>query len=172
MYYPKLGEEGVGVLKGALRDFIVADLASYNLPPVTALLPSGVSGVIDEGFFTTETLTPVVMCTTNGDGASAGSDQESLVRFLFYAIDRGRGLSAIERILDRLRWRLNVVADPEHPHNYALVSQYFVLPPTERFRIERLEAPGTTFSTTLPAWRAEARGLYVFLTVRGLVVHS
>lgn len=159
-YVPQPGEEGFGLLKAALRAYIIADLSAYGLPSVTAQLPGGVKGVIDEGFLFEETPTPVVMFSTLGDGQSADVRENTLVRFILYAVDRGRGLSNIERVLTRVRRRLNMT-------DVAL--NHFAFPAgTSELRVEHIEASGSTASVTLPAWRAEARGLYVFLTVKGL----
>jgi hypothetical protein len=159
MYLPKQGEEGLGLLKAALRDYIVADLAAAGLPSVVTELPSGAAGVIDEGFMTATTPTPVVMFATVGDGQTDQVAENSLVRFIVYALDQGRGLSKVERILHRLRLRLN---------RTELALAYLTFPPGVPPVVLHIEASGSTSSVSLPAWKAEARGLYLFLTVKGL----
>jgi hypothetical protein len=159
-YTPQPGEEGYGLIKAALRDYLIADLSAYGLPSVTELLPSGAAGIIDEGHFTENTPTPVMMFTTLGDGQTADIRANTLVRFIVYAIDRGRGLYTIERLIHRVRLRLNKT-------DVALA--HFAFPVgTADLRIENIEASGSGASATLPAWRAEARGVYVFVTVKGL----
>src|SRR5262245_15955416 len=100
-------DEGFGMLKAALRDYIAADLSANGLPSVIELLPGGANGIIDEGNLTPETATPIVMFTTVGDGQTADVGDNALVRLIVYVLDRGRGLSVIERILHRMRRRLN-----------------------------------------------------------------
>lgn len=159
MYYPQSGEEGFVLLKSALREYIAADLSAYGLPSVTELLPSGRNSIIDEGFLTETTPNPVVMFSTVGDGQSEQVRENSLVRFILYAIDKGRGLSKIERILHRIRRRLNKT-------DVAL--NFLTFPAGTDLRVENIEASGSTASVSLPAWKAEARGVYVFMTVKGL----
>lgn len=159
MYVPKPGEEGFLTVKGVLREYILADLTEYGLPSVVEFLPGGVKGFIDEGTLTETTPTPVILCSTIGDGQSEQIRTNSLVRFILYVIDRGRGLYYIERILHRMRMRLNASS---------IVLNYMLFPPESDIRIENIEASGSTSSTSLPAWKAEARGLYVFVTVKGL----
>lgn len=160
MYWPQTGDEGFALLKAALRDYIVADLSAYGLPSVTELLPSGSSSVIDEGHMTDTTETPVVMVTTVGDGQEASVKDNTLARFIVYAIDRGRGLSTIEKVLHRLRKRLNKTD---------VTREFFSFPPnTVDFTVEHIEASGSTSSVSLPAWKAEGRAVYVFVTIRGM----
>jgi len=154
MYYPQPGQEGLGLIKAALRSYITADLSAHGLPSVTELLPSGANGVIDEGDLTEDTPTPLVMFATVGDG----QDRGGLVRLLLYVLDRGRGLLLIERVLHRLRKRLNTTE---------VALDYLTFPPGTDLVIQHIEASGSSSSLTLPAWRAEGRALYVFLTVRG-----
>jgi hypothetical protein len=158
-YTPQAGDEGFALIKAALRDYIIADLSAYGLPSVTSELPSGAASVIDEGFLTTTTPTPVVMFTTVGDGQSEDVRENTLVRFIVYVVDRGRGLSTIERVLHRVRKRLNKT-------DVAL--DFLTFPSSVEMRVESIEAKGSTASVTLPAWGAEARGVYVFLVVKGL----
>lgn len=159
MYIPQSGEEGFVLLKSALREYIAADLSAYGLPSVTELLPQGRASIIDEGFLAETTPTPVVMFTTVGDGQSERIRENSLVRFILYVVDKGRGLSTIERVLHRVRRRLNKT-------DVAL--DYLTFPVEVDIRVENIEASGSTASVSLPAWKAEARGVYVFLTVKGL----
>lgn len=159
-YTPQPGEEGFGLIKAALREYLAADLSAHGLPSVIELLPSGRNGIIDEGFLAEDVPTPVVMFATVGDGQTADVRANSLTRFIVYVVDRGRGLYTIERILHRIRRRLN---------RTDVALDYFAFPVgSSDLRIEHIEASGSTASTTLPAWRAEARGVYVFLTVKGL----
>ncbi len=159
MYIPQSGEEGFVLLKSALREYIAADLSAYGLPSVTELLPQGRASIIDEGFLAETTPTPIVMFTTVGDGQSERIRENSLVRFILYVVDKGRGLSTIERVLHRVRRRLNKT-------DVAL--DYLTFPVGVDIRVENIEASGSTASVSLPAWKAEARGVYVFLTVKGL----
>ena len=159
MYTPQPGEEGFAIVKAALRDYIAADLSAYGLPSVVSELPNGAAGIIDEGFLTDTLPTPVVMFTTVGDGQSEQIRENTLVRFIVYVVDRGRGLSTIERVLHRIRRRINKT-------DVAL--NYLTFPSDVDLRVENIEASGSTASVSLPAWKAEARGLYVFVTVKGL----
>lgn len=158
-YNPHPEDEGFGMIKAALRDYITADLSASGLPSVIALLPSGVNGVLDEGLLTPETPTPVIMLTTVGDGQTDQVAANSLVRFIVYVVDRGRGLFTIERILHRLRRRLN---------STEVALNFLTLPASSGLSILHLEASGSTASVSLPAWQAEARAVYLFLTVKGL----
>lgn len=153
MYIPLPGDEGYGALKAALRDYLIADTT------ITSELPSGAAGVIDEGFLTETTPTPCIMFATVGDGQSAAVREQSLVRLIVYVVDRGRGLLKVERILNRVRRRLN---------NTEAALQFLTFPVETGLVVEHIEASGSSSSASLPAWKAEARGVYVFLTVRGL----
>ncbi len=159
MYTPQPGDEGFLLIKAALRDYLAADLSAHNLPSVTGLLPQGAASIIDEGFLTDATPTPVVMFTTVGDGQSEDVRENTLARFIVYVVDRGRGLSTIERVLHRVRRRFNKTA---------VALEYLTFPASVDIRIESIEAKGSTASVSLPAWKAEARGLYLFLTIKGL----
>src|SRR5215217_1330077 len=101
MYTPQIGDEGFGLLKAALRDYLAGDTT------ITSELPTGRNGIIDEGFLTEETPTPCIMFATVGDGQSAAVRDQTLARLIVYVVDRGRGLLKIERILNRVRRRLN-----------------------------------------------------------------
>lgn len=159
-YTPQPDDEGFVLLKSALRAYLAADLSAEGLPSVTALLPSGAGGIIDEGFFTEDTPTPVIMFTTVGDGQNADVQSNSLVRLIVYVIDRGRGQYLIERVLHRIRKRIN---------RAEVALNYFVFPVgSTDLRIEHIQVSGSSSSVSLPAWRAEARGVYVSLTVKGL----
>lgn len=159
-YTPQPDEEGYGLIKAALRAYLAEDLSAEGLPSVTALLPSGAAGIIDEGFLTEQTPTPVVMFATVGDGQTAEVRSNSLVRIILYVIDRGRGLYQIERVLHRIRKRLN---------RTDVALNYFAFPVgSTDLRIEDIQVSGSTSSASLPAWRAETRGVYVSLTVKGL----
>jgi hypothetical protein len=152
-YTPQAGDEGFGLLKAALRDYLRADTT------ITSELPGGVNGFLDEGFMTAETPTPAVMFATVGDGQSAAVREQSLVRFIVYVVDRGRGLSKVERILHRVRRRIN---------DTGAALSYLTFPTNTGLVVEHIEASGSSSSASLPAWKAEARGVYVFLIVRGL----
>ena len=152
MYTPVAGDEGFQLLKAALRDYLINDTT------ITAELASGQYGIIDEGFFTETTPTPCIMFATIGDGQSAAVRDATLVRFIVYVLDRGRGLLKVERILNRVRRRLNSTE--------AALS--FLTFPAGTLVVEHIEASGSSSSASLPAWKAEARGVYVFMTVRGL----
>lgn len=151
MYTPQPGDEGMALLLAAFRDYIAAD------PAITELLPQGVNSIIPEGFLTENTPTPVIMPTIVGDGES-GNDVQ-FVRLLVYVIDRGRGYYTIERILHRLRTRLN---------DSPTALEFFTFPPNEPLRILNINASGTSTSASFPAWKAEGRGLYVFIQVGGM----
>lgn len=153
MYTPTQGDEGYALLKAALRDYLAADTT------ITSELPSKAAGIIDEGFLTETTPTPCIMFATVGDGQSAGVREQALVRLIVYVVDRGRGLLKIERILNRVRRRLN--------RTDAALS-FLTFPVGTGLVVEHIEASGSSSSASLPAWKAEARGVYVFLTVRGL----
>jgi hypothetical protein len=165
MYYPQAGEEGFGLLKAALRDYLrdntlVNPKTGALLPNVVELLPGGqAAGFIDEGFLKEDTKTPVVMFSTVGDGQSERVREDTLVRLILYVIDRGRGLYSIERILHRMRRRLNATE---------ATLQYLTFPKSTGLVVTHIEASGSTSSVSLPAWKAEARAVYVFLTVKGL----
>ena len=159
MYVPQPGEEGFALLKAALRAYLIADLSAEGLPSVTELLPLGANSVIDEGFLTETTPTPVLMFATVGDGQTAQVRTNSLVRFILYAIDRGRGLSRIERVLHRVRMRIN---------RTDLALSRLTFPQGTDLIVVNIQASGSSSSVSLPAWKAEARGLYTFLTVQGL----
>lgn len=152
-YQPLAGDEGMVLVLAALRDYLAAD------PTIVALLPEGADSIIPEGFFTNETQTPVIMPTVIGDGESAWGNDVQLIRLIVTVLDRGRGYAQIERVLHRMRRRLN---DTE------AVEVFFTFPPTELTKIWHVGAKGSTASTSFPNWRAEGRGLYVFIEVGGL----
>lgn len=152
MYTPQAGDEGFGLIKAALRDYLAADTT------ITSELPQGSSSFIDEGFLAETTATPVVMFATVGDGQSAAVREQSLVRLIVYVVDRGRGLLKVERILHRVRRRIN---------DTDAALEFFTFPAATGLVVEHIEASGSSSSASLPAWKAEARGVYVFLTVRG-----
>jgi hypothetical protein len=158
-YQPQNGDEGFALLKAALRDYIAADLSAYGLPSVVELLPQGAASIVDEGFLTDTMPTPLVMFTTVGDGQSEDVRENTLARFIVYVVDRGRGLSSIERVLHRVRKRLN---------RSDVALDFLTFPADVDIRIENIEAKGSTASVSLPAWKAEARGLYLFIVIRGL----
>lgn len=162
MYDPRPEEEGYALLKNAVRDYLLADLSEYGLPSVTALLNGGVSGIIDEGSFTETTPTPVIIFSTLGDGG-VKSGGYSIARLILYVVDRGRGLLEVERIVDRIRRRLNAKDDGKR----LALSWLTFTPGSTPLRVEDIEASGSSATMTLPAWRAEGHGLYVFLTVSG-----
>lgn len=163
-YIAQSGLEGFGLLKAALRDYLVAPnlvnpTTGKPLPNVVELLPSGVAGIIDEGFLKEETVCPVVMFSTIGDGQSEAVREDTLVRFILYAVDRGRGLYHIDRVLHRVRRRLN---------STEAALSFLTFPKSAGFTVSHIDARGSTSSVSLPAWKAEARAVYVFLTVKGL----
>ncbi len=158
-YVPQAQDEGFGMIKAALRDYIVADLSAHGLPSVIELLPTGAASVLDEGFMTATTPTPVILVATVGDGESDDVGENTLVRFIVYVVDRGRGLSIIERVLHRLRRRLNTTQ---------VALDFMTLPYSSGLSILHLKASGSTASVSLPAWKAEARAVYLFIDVKGL----
>lgn len=153
MYQPQPGDEGLALFLAAFRDYLAAD------PKVIELLPQGADSIIPEGFLTEDTPTPVVMPTMVGDGESSYGNDVQLVRLLVYVLDRGRGYYDIERILHRLRSRLN---------DTPAVLEFFTFPPDEPLRVWSINASGSSASASFPAWKAEGRGLYVFVQVGGL----
>lgn len=153
MYIPQPEDEGLALYLVALRDYLAAD------PAVIELLPSGAAGIIPEGDFREDTPTPVIMPAMGGDGGGGYGRDVQLVRLILYVLDRGRGNYAIERILSRIRRRIN---DTE------AALAFFTFPPGERLQVWSIEAKGGTASTSFPNWRAEGRGLYVFAHVGGL----
>lgn len=150
--------EGMGLLKVGIRDYLARDLSSEGLPSVVELLPAGNAGLIDEGNLG-ETPVPLVMITSLGDGETELDSDVTLVRFIIYAVNRGVGLFEIERILSRMRTRLN---------RSDLVHSFLTFNPASGLRLDSLEVSGSTASKTSKAWKAETRGLYLFARVRGL----
>jgi hypothetical protein len=153
MYTPQPGDEGLGLLLVALRDYLAADEA------ILELLPAREKGIVAEGFLTNDTPTPFIMPTVIGDGESAWGVDAQLVRLLIYAGDRGRGYSRIERLLNRIRRRIN---------NSPAAQVFFTFPSTEPMHLLSIEVSGSSASATLPAWRAELRGLFVFAHLAGM----
>lgn len=153
MYQPQPGDEGMALFLAAFRDFLAAD------PDLMELLPNGADSIIPEGFLTEDTPTPVVMPAMIGDGESAWGIDVQLVRLVVYVIDRQRGYYTIERVLQRLRRRVN---------DTPAMLEFFTFPPDEPLQVLSISASGTTASATFHAWKAEGRGLYVFAQVGGL----
>lgn len=169
-YTVQSGDEGIALFLAALRDFITTETAltaytaagDYPAVPlseqVLPLLPNGAASVLPEGFLTDTTPTPAVLLSVIGDGNSAYGRDVQLVRLLVYVLDRGRGYYEIERILQRLRKRLNTSSRWQ---------QFFTFSAGD-LQLLHLEATGSTASASYPNWRAEGRALYVFALVRGL----
>lgn len=151
VYIPQPGDEGLALFLVALRDYLAAD------PSIVSLLPEGASSIIPEGFLTESTPTPVILMATVGDGAQ-GPDVQ-LVRLILYVMDRDRGYYNIERILARMRKRLN---------DTQTARDFFTFPPEEPLKLWGIEASGSTTSATFPNWKMEGRGLYVFAQLGGL----
>lgn len=147
-YTPQAGDEGLGLFLAALRDYLVADT------DITELLPSGTAGVMPEGFFTHDTPTPAVLLMIIGDGESSWGKDAQLVRLLVTVLDRGRGYWMIERLIHRIRKRIN--------DTQSALSFLTYEPGTADHTVLHIEASGTTTSASYPAWKAEGRGLYVF----------
>src|SRR5688500_16308329 len=99
MYTPQAGDEGLQLLNAALRDYIASDTGASG---VVELLPDGAAGVLSEGFMSTETETPALLIAKLGFGESASGDDVRLVRYIVYAMERGRGYYLIEKLLYRL----------------------------------------------------------------------
>ena len=152
-YTPQPGDSGAQLLLVALRDYLATDTL------LMALLAGGSNGIVPEGFLTDQTPTPILLPTVIGDGAQDAASGVYLFRFLFWAVDRGRGYAEIERILTRVRELLN---DNEATQNF------LTFPVSEPMSVLHTYASGSTASTTLPRYNAEARGLYVFVSVMGL----
>lgn len=153
MYTPQPGDEGLALLLASIRDYLAED------PAILELLPQGADSIVPEGFLTENTPTPVIMPTMIGDGESAYGNDVQLVRLLIYVLDRGRGYYDIERLMYRMRKRLN---------DTPAVLEFFTFPPDEPLRVWNINASGSSASTSFPAWKAEGRGLYVFVQVGGL----
>lgn len=153
MYTPQVGDEGLQLFLAAVRDYIASET------DVTSLLPSGATGVLPEGFLTTETPTPAVLIAMIGDGQSAAGRGVQLVRLIVYVMDRGRGYYFIEKVLHRLRALFN-----DSPG----VAEYFTFPSEEPLKVWSINASGTTTSASFPQWKCEGRGIYLFAEVGGL----
>lgn len=158
-YVPDPEVEGIQLIKLAIRAFLTLDLTAYGHKPIVPLLPAGVNGILDEGLVNANTQFPVIMFSTLGDGQSELIGANSILRLIIYVIDQGRGQAVIEKILSRVRTRLN---------DTQLTRQFFAFPPTAGLRVEHIEAKGSTASASSPAWKAESRGIFTFLTVYGL----
>lgn len=156
-YTPTSGDEGTQLLLSALRDFIRSDTASGGVVP---LLPAGTAGVLPEGFLTNETLTPAIVIADLGYGEAASGGDVRLVRYIVYAIDRGRGYYNIDRLIYRLGKLLN---------GTEAALNYLTFPSAEPLMVLSLKAPGATATASYPGWKAEGKGLYLFVEVRGLL---
>lgn len=148
MYTPQAGDEGMGLFMVALRDYLVADAT------ILELLPNGAASILPEGFFTNDTPTPAVVISMIGDGESAWGVDAQLVRLMVNVLDRGRGYHTIERVLRRIRRRIN---DTQTAMEYLTYT-----PGTSDHSVLHIEAPGSSTSATYPNWNAEGRALYVF----------
>src|SRR5215218_8674805 len=155
MYTPQAGDEGLQLLGAALRDYIASDIAAGG---VVELLP-GVESIIPEGFMTSDEPTPIVMLTKLGHGQSAAGTEVRLVRYIVYAMERGRGYYLIEKLLHRLMKLLN-----DTPR----ALEFLTFPSTEPMKVLSLKAPGGTATASFPSWQCEGEGLYLFVEVRGL----
>lgn len=147
--------EGLGLLKVAIRDFLLSD------PTIVETLHNDPDWpkAIEEGLLDENMPTPVLMFGTVGDGDTDTVGAHTLVRLIVYVVDRGRGLSRIEKALHRVRRRIN---DTEA----ALEFLQFDKEQTGMSLIH-IAAKGSTASVSLPAWKAEARGAYVFSRLEG-----
>jgi hypothetical protein len=155
MYTPQAGDEGLQLLGSALRDYIASDT---GVGGVVELLPS-VEAIIPEGFMESETDTPVVMLAKLGHGQSAAGTEVRLVRYIVYAMERGRGYYLIEKLLHRLMKLLN-----DTPR----ALEFLTFPSTEPLKVLSVKAPGGTATASFPQWTCEGEGLYLFVEVRGL----
>ena len=155
MYTPQEGDEGLQLLGSALRDYIASDI---GVGGVVELLPS-VEAIIPEGFMESESPTPTVMLSKLGFGQSAAGAEVRLVRFIVYAMERGRGYYLIEKLLHRLMKLLN-----DTPR----ALEFLTFPSTEPLQVLSVKAPGGTATASFPQWQCEGEGLYLFVEVRGL----
>lgn len=155
MYTPQDGDEGLQLLSAALRDYIASDTGEKG---VVELLPSA-GAVIPEGFMESETVTPVVMLAKLGFGESAAGGDVRLVRYIVYAMERGRGYYLIEKLLHRLMKLFN-----DTPR----ALEFLTFPSTEPLKVLTIKVPGGTATASFPQWQAEGEGLYLFVEVRGL----
>lgn len=153
MYTPQPGDEGLQLLAVALRDYILSEAS------IVELLPEGVESVVPEGFLTSETPTPVLLIAKLGHGESAAGGDIRLVRYIVYAMDRGRGYFNIEKLLHRLSVILN---DTER------AMTFLTFPAEEPLQVLSIKAPGGTATASFPQWQCEGAGLYLFAEVRGL----
>lgn len=156
MYQPQDGDEGLQLLSVAIRDYIASDAGPSG---VVALLPGGAAGVLPEGFLSSETATPIVLIAKLGYGESAAGGDVRLVRYIIYAMDRGRGYYAIEKVLHRLGKLFN-----DTPR----ALEFLTFPAQEPLKVLTLKAPGGTATASFPQWQCEGEGLYLFVEVRGL----
>lgn len=149
MYNPLPNEYGLAVLYPAVRDYLAQD------PLLVGMLGgSPADCIIQEGLYTEETPTPCILLSTIAEGDTASGYGTNLIRIIAYAIDEGRGYYAIENMLPRIK-RL---------FESDKMFSFLTFPPRVGFAILGIEAPGTTTSATLPTYRSEARGVYVFAT--------
>lgn len=155
MYTPQDGDEGLQLLGAAIRDFIASDT---GVGSIVELLPSA-AAIIPEGFMESETVTPVVMLAKLGFGESAAGGDVRLVRYIVYAMERGRGYYLIEKLLHRLMKLFN-----DTPR----ALEFLTFPSTEPLKVLSIKAPGGTATASFPQWQAEGEGLYLFVEVRGL----
>ncbi len=155
MYTPQEGDEGLQLLSVALRDFIASDTGEKG---VVELLPNAAS-IIPEGFMTGDTETPTVMLAKLGFGESAAGADVRLVRYIVYAMERGRGYYLIEKLLYRMMKLFN-----DTPR----ALEFLTFPASEPLKVLSIKAPGGTATASFPQWQCEGEGLYLFVEVRGL----
>jgi hypothetical protein len=121
---------------------------------------AGAPSIIPEGFLKVDTPKPAIIIAKLPDGNTGKGVDDHLLRLLLYVIDSGRGYSYIERIAWRLRELIN---SPE-------TMRFLTFPPGVFPMVSNIRLTGSTDSITLPQFKAEAAGLYVFLNLVGVPI--
>jgi hypothetical protein len=149
MYYPEIGQRGLKVLLPAIRDYL------RTVPEIVEGLPEGADGILEEGQLNVDLKTPVLVVSTIGDGLTEAGRGTKLLRLIVYVISRERGYYEIENLIPPLQEALESQA----------LWEFLTFPPDVGFSVLGIEAPGTTASASYPAFKAEGRGPYVFVTL-------
>lgn len=149
MYTPAENEEGLTIIVSALKEYLSKDTKLMSM-----LGGAAEDCIISEGMLTDSMPFPALMFTTIAEGDTESGEGTQLTRLIVYAIDRGRGYLKIEGILSRLR---RLLRSDE-------CFRYCTFPPNVDFAVGLIRAPGATASVTVPRFKCEMRGLYVFIT--------